>query len=192
MIDWEQQWELFAPGFKDGVLPLRISNKTLNLLPGPGFGDLSHPTTQLMIDHLPTVIADTMIDVGCGSGILSLAAKAFNSKTVIGIDICKEAVAHAKRNALHNQLEITFVEPQDFQFNIEEATILMNMIYSEQRTAWESLTPLHSVRGNLVISGLLKEHKKEALDYWTNFGWKESKVKKKGEWILIHLIRPDA
>ena len=72
---WDQQWELFAPQFKEGKAHIDLTDygvcKTLQLYPGPGFGDLSHPTTrlvlQLMKPHLQQRLA---IDIGCGSGIL--------------------------------------------------------------------------------------------------------------------------
>lgn len=181
MINWDEQWELFAPGFKDGYLPLRVGGKTLQILPGPGFGDHSHETTQLMVEYLPRVVADCVIDIGCGSGILSLVAKALGAKKVVGLDICPDSLEHAKRNAKHNQLDIEFTLPEE-----RHGTILMNMIYSEQQAAWQSLPSLHTFTGDLVISGLLKKHKKQAIEYWKQFGWKYTVMKTKGEWILLH------
>ena len=178
MINWEEQWRLFAPGFKDGYLPLG----TLRLLPGPGFGDLSHETTQLMVEYLPQVVADCVIDIGCGSGILSLVAKALGAKKVIALDICPEAIVHAKKNAKHNNLHIQFTLPKEKH----RAPFFMNMIYSEQEQAWQSQAALHTFKGDLVISGLLKKHKKHAIDYWKDYGWNYYTMKTKGEWILIH------
>ena len=66
MVDWHQQWELFAENFYDGKAHIDLSQfggeETLLLLPGPGFGDLSHPTTYLMLQlyrhRLETLILD--------------------------------------------------------------------------------------------------------------------------------------
>lgn len=176
-IDWEEQWRLFAPGFTDGHLPLG----SLRLLPGPGFGDLSHETTQLMVEYIPEVLSDCMIDIGCGSGILSLVAKSLGAKKVVALDICPEAIEHAKKNAKHNNLKLEFKVPKE-----REGTILMNMIYSEQEQAWKSHPELHDFKGDLVISGLLKKHKKHAIEFWKEYGWNFHTLITKGEWILIH------
>lgn len=186
MINWEEQWQLFAPGFKDGALPLKFKEIEVRLLPGPGFGDLSHETTQLMVEYLPKVIQETVIDIGCGSGILSLGAKALGAKNVIGIDICEEALDHARKNAAFNNLPITFCTAKDFP-GANCGTLLLNMIYSEQQQAWNSLPSLHNFKGNLVISGLLEEHQQTALQFWS--GWRFVQSVSKGKWHLIHFER---
>lgn len=184
-INWVEQWELFAPGFSNGFLPLHLNGVELQLKPGPGFGDLSHETTQLMMEYLPQVVADCVIDIGCGSGILSVAAKSLGAKEVVGIDICPDSLLHAKENASHNKLEIEFLLPEHFQSS-SKGTLLMNMIYSEQKIAWDSLPQLHAFKGDLIISGLLKRHKKQSIEFWTTFGWHVYSMKTKNNWILIH------
>ena len=110
-IDW---------GSFNGLRMLRISTTVvftliLNLMaglhlpfrlkPGGGFGDLSHPTTRLMLRMLAQIVAkQDVIDIGCGSGILSLAAAALGSPKVYGIDIEQEAVEHSRNNAIFNNL----------------------------------------------------------------------------------------
>ncbi len=82
--------------------------KTLLLKPGPGFGDLSHPTTSLMLKlmklNLASMQAGAVLDVGSGSGILALAASLLGSGDVAGIDIDREANRHARKNARLNCL----------------------------------------------------------------------------------------
>ena len=184
MINWEEQWQLFAPGFREGFLPVSFGEKEVRLYPGPGFGDLSHETTQLMVEMLPKVMQETVIDIGCGSGILALGAKALGAKRVIGIDICQDALEHARKNALKNGLEVDFCLPKDFA-GASEGTLLLNMIYSEQRVAWESLPSLHSFKGSILISGLLRSHLKEAQNFWK--GWSLVEKRSKGQWYLLHL-----
>ncbi len=98
---WTQQWELFAPNFKNGKAHIETPGGTIRLFPGPGFGDFSHPTTRLTL-HLmrPYVKNESVIDIGCGSGILSFGAAAMGAKSVYGYDIDEEAVAHAKKTSL--------------------------------------------------------------------------------------------
>ncbi len=106
-IDWEKQWEMHAIGFKKGVLTLPIAGfGDIYLKPGPGFGDLSHPTTRLALKLMPEYVKEKeVIDIGCGSGILSLAASAMGAKNVIGIDIDLGAIRHSIENQKLNKME---------------------------------------------------------------------------------------
>ena len=101
---WEKQWELFAPNFKNGKAHIDLTPygcpEILQLYPGPGFGDLSHPTTRIVLELMqPYIQNHAVLDIGCGSGILSLAAAAMGASEVYGYDIDPEAVEHAKKNA---------------------------------------------------------------------------------------------
>lgn len=156
MIDWNEQWALHAPTFKNGFAHVTLKNgKSFRMKPGPGFGDLSHPTTRLILEMLPEKIEGTVIDVGCGSGVLSLAAKLLGADRVIGIDIDEEAIQHATENAALNHLDCTFgkkIFPVD-----KEPLILMNMISSEQKIAWKNLPEFSKYL--LLTSGFPEEEK---------------------------------
>lgn len=153
-IDWIKQWELHAPHFKKGHAHLHPKgSEPFRLLPGPGFGDNSHPTTQLMLSLMPDLVKGrTVIDVGCGSGILSIAAAKMGAKAVHGIDIDPLALAHASRNAVLNNLNISFTNT--YHTN-EEAIYLMNMIPLEQKEAVTSLSP--SPGSIWIVSGVLSD-----------------------------------
>lgn len=79
----------------------------LNLEPGLAFGTGSHPTTRLCLEMLEDYInpASTVLDVGCGSGILSIAALLLGAKSAFGVDIDKLAVKTALANAKENGFE---------------------------------------------------------------------------------------
>lgn len=149
-----KQWESFAPTFKNGQAHIPLpTGKTFPLDPGPGFGDFSHPTTQLMLTHMaPLVQNKPVIDIGCGSGILSIAAALMGAASVHGIDICPDALIHARHNATLSHLKIPF---SDKYFFDKPAVYLMNMIPLEQEQAIKSVTP---AEGSIfLISGLLAE-----------------------------------
>ncbi len=183
MTLWTSQWELFAPNFKDGKAHLDLSpygvHQTLKLLPGPGFGDFSHPTTRLalklMAQHIPN---QHVIDIGCGSGILSLAAAAFGAKSVYGYDIEPEAIVHAKQNAKLNNLPIQFTERPPSQIP-PHSSILMNMISSEQAQAWSTFLPSLTTPARLFTSGVLD---KEGYLFWA----------KQNSWTLVQCIEEES
>jgi ribosomal protein L11 methyltransferase len=168
MIDWNEQWALHAPNFKKGLAHVHLKDyggpdKTYYMKPGPGFGDLSHPTTQLMLHLMPSPITGQVIDVGCGSGVLSLAAKLRGAEEVYGIDCDEEALCHAKENAKLNQLHCTFGKCLEKKF--DHPLILMNMISSEQKCAWSALPPLQSY--TLILSGIPIEEARPFAHYGT-------------------------
>ena len=133
MIDWENQWELHAPNFSKGVANVHLQeyggpHLSFQMVPGPGFGDLSHPTTQLMLYLMPPKILSPVLDIGCGSGVLSIAAKMRGAPSVIGIDIDPNALMHAQNNAQLNGVTCRFEKA--LSAVPENPLILMNMISS--------------------------------------------------------------
>lgn len=92
------QWEEYAPQPQDVVL-------TLN--PGMAFGTGTHDTTRLCMELLEKYITpqDTVLDVGCGSGILAITAALLGAKTIVGCDIDEVAVKVAGENAALNHVE---------------------------------------------------------------------------------------
>lgn len=185
-VDWEEQWKLFAKNFKDGLVQFPLPNgKTLLMKPGPGFGDLSHPTTNLVLTLMEQYIkGKSILDIGSGSGVLSIAAALFSAKDVTGIEIDPEAILHAKENATLNHVKITFSLPNDFSKRPSfEGVILMNMIMSEQKQAIKVLLKTN-IKGYFITSGVLKEQKQEYLDFIKQeFGFHLLKVKEKDGWL---------
>ena len=157
---WHSQWELFAHNFHDGMAHIDLSpygspTTTLKLLPGPGFGDFSHPTTRLTLKLMaPHIPHHHVIDIGCGSGILSLSAAALGARSVYGYDIDPNAVSHAKQNAALNSLNIDFHHKPPPRTS-PNSILLMNMISSEQSSAWNAFLPSLMRPARLFTSGVL-------------------------------------
>ncbi len=140
-IDWASQWEIFSPTFKDGIFQVDIDDESIQLLPGKGFGDLSHPTTQLMMRLMAPYVKDKIVlDIGCGSGILSLAAAKGGARKVYGIDISEDAIEHANNNCEANNLceVVEFSTHLENDWPTQMDVILMNMTFGEQKIALES------------------------------------------------------
>lgn len=185
-VDWEQQWSLFAQDFKEGKAHIDLQpfgcDKTLLLLPGPGFGDLSHPTTYLMIEMMQREVAhQTIVDIGTGSGILSLAALLMGGTHAYGIDIDPAAIEHAKKNASLNSLESRSTFSHALPQKIPRSLFLMNMILPEQK----EIHPSHwnPKASQWITSGILKEQKREYLSLTKQWGWQPLSEHRRGDWM---------
>lgn len=199
-IDWHAQWSGCGWTERDGYFEVDLrpmlgaAGGSIKMLPGAGFGDLSHVTTALSLQmmallHMP---GKTFIDIGCGSGILSIAAAKLGAKKVIGIDIDPLALHHAAANAKLNGFDIplSFVAPGEMPALSATAPLLfaMNMIYTEQQVAWESLPKLHIKGVDCITSGILAEQKAHYLAICDRLGWRLVAVLESGGWLAFHFI----
>lgn len=190
--NWELQWEQHAPGFSDGKMHLDLKpygfDKILILKSGPGFGDMSHATTRLVLSMMPAEIQNRIvIDIGAGSGILAIAAALFGAKEVIGIEIDSLAIDHANENAKLNQLnkEVSFFPTsQHIAFHEEQSyLIVMNMIIKEQQMAWKVMQFPKTIHGVAIVSGILEEERESYLEIVSAWGWSlQEEVSEKG-WL---------
>lgn len=128
----------------------------LKLDPGLAFGTGSHPTTRLCLQWLDQHISggETLLDYGCGSGILAIAAKKFGASLSWGVDIDPQAVITAQDNAINNEVSISFYTTEHDHTppaDIVIANILTNPLLA--------LAPLLADRckphGQIVLSGIL-------------------------------------
>jgi len=136
-----------------------FSGKTIMIEPGSGFGTGSHPTTQLCIKWMETHLSSavSVLDYGCGSGILSITSKMLGAKTVLGIDNDYQALRNAKRNKDLNPVEIDLLHTSEYKntlkFDIVIANILLKTIISLKKTLLTSLNP----NGKLLLTGILND-----------------------------------
>jgi ribosomal protein L11 methyltransferase len=146
-----------------------FSGKTIMIEPGSGFGTGSHPTTQLCIKWMETHLYSdvSVLDYGCGSGILSITSKILGAKTVLGIDNDYQALRNAKRNKELNPAEIDLLHTSDYKntmkFDIVVANILLKTIISLKETLLTSLNP----NGKLLLTGILKDQAIELISTFT-------------------------
>lgn len=146
----------------------------LKLDPGLAFGTGSHPTTRLCLrwldDHLSG--GETLLDYGCGSGILAIAAAKLGAGRVEGVDIDAQAVTASRDNAALNDVQARFCLPGELmpgQYDVVVANILTNPL--------KGMAPLLAGRvragGQLVLSGILAEQADDVMavyDAWFVFG----------------------
>lgn len=146
-----------------------IDKLALNIAldPGVAFGTGSHPSTQLCLQWLEEHIrnGETVLDYGCGSGILAIAAMKLGAASAHGIDIDPQAVAAARNNAEQNHVQARFSLPEKNNqqtYDIVTANILSNPL--------KVLAPLLASHtrpgGMIVLSGILEPQWREVAAYY--------------------------
>ncbi|MDK4581233.1 50S ribosomal protein L11 methyltransferase [Kingella kingae] len=167
----EQDWVRLTQSQFD---PIRISERlwitptwhetpdanaiNLRLDPGLAFGTGSHPTTHLCLQWLDQNLkgGETVLDYGCGSGILAIAALKLGAGSATGVDIDPQAIKSSNDNAAQNQVQAAFYLPDQVpagQFDVVVANILANPL----RMLGEMLASRTKTGGRIVLSGLLDE-----------------------------------
>ncbi|WP_311152241.1 50S ribosomal protein L11 methyltransferase [Neisseria sicca] len=139
----------------------------LQLDPGLAFGTGSHPTTRLCLKWLDTQLkgGENVLDYGCGSGILTIAALKLGAGSAVGVDIDEQAIRASKDNAAQNNVDAQFYLPDGLpqgQFDIVVANILANPL----RMLGEMLAARTKQGGRIVLSGLLDEQVEELSDIY--------------------------
>ncbi|MGL4447295.1 MAG: 50S ribosomal protein L11 methyltransferase [Shewanella sp.] len=177
--DWVREW-------MDNYHPIQFGNRlwicpswrevpdpsAVNVIldPGLAFGTGTHPTTALCLEWLDSLDLsnEEVIDFGCGSGILAVAALKLGAKKVTGIDIDYQAIdaskANAERNAVADKLELYL--PEDQPADLKADVLVANILAGPLR----ELAPLIAERvkpgGKLALSGLLKEQAQEISEFY--------------------------
>jgi ribosomal protein L11 methyltransferase len=136
--------------------------EVLRLDPGLAFGTGSHPTTRMCLEWLDASLksGSSVIDYGCGSGILAIAAARLGASPVTAIDIDLQAVESARHNALANEVPIRVQSAQD-PLPEPADVVLANILANPLRVLAPLLTGLVRQGGVLVLAGLLERQAQE-------------------------------
>jgi ribosomal protein L11 methyltransferase len=169
---WKEHYHPILVGKKLVILPAWIAEVPAGRLPiridpGMAFGTGTHPTTQLCLEIIQEYLlpSQPVIDVGCGSGILSIACLKLGASRALGVDIDPEAQANAAENARLNgvegglQIELGSVgEIQSGQFGLRQAPLVLANILAGVivRLLDAGLASLVAPGGVLVLSGILE------------------------------------
>ncbi|MEZ5628473.1 MAG: 50S ribosomal protein L11 methyltransferase [Rhodocyclaceae bacterium] len=151
-----------VPSWHDAPNPDAIN---IALDPGMAFGTGSHPTTQLCLEWLEQTVTPgiSVLDYGCGSGILAIAARRLGAGRVAGVDIDDKAVEAARDNAQRNQVEIDLQvssAPLTEQFDLVVANILTNPLCVLAPALCGHVAP----GGQLALSGVLDTQTQQVID----------------------------
>ena len=150
-----------VPTWHDPPDPAAIN---IRLDPGVAFGTGTHPTTRLclswLLQELPR--GARVLDYGCGSGVLAIAAAKLGAREVIGTDIDEQALDAARANSARNGVDARYTAPDLLpagQFDVVFATILANPL----RLLAPMLLARVAPRGALVLSGILERQAGELI-----------------------------
>lgn len=180
-------WEEYTPKFSD--------ERIIRLDPGLAFGTGTHPTTRLSMQALETSIVggETILDVGTGSGVLSIASKALGAGDVYAYDLDEVAVRAAKENMdLNDYAKEVQVAANDLLKSISiEADIVMANILAEIillliEDAWRVLKP----NGLFITSGIIDSKKDTVLEQLSAQGFEIEQVQQMKDWFAIIARKP--
>jgi ribosomal protein L11 methyltransferase len=145
---------------------------TLELDPGLAFGTGSHPTTHLCLQWLDSnkahLAGASVLDYGCGSGILGIAAEKLGAKSVLGIDIDAQAVLSSRQNALQNGCSRSIWCLPDVSVGTY-AVVIANILTNPLKVLSPLLCGAVAQGGHLVLSGVLERQADEVLSVYRNF-----------------------
>lgn len=171
----EQDWVRLTQSQFD---PIRISDRlwitptwheppapnavNLQLDPGLAFGTGSHPTTRLCLQWLDAHLqgGESVLDYGCGSGILAIAALKLGAVSALGVDIDPQAVRASQDNAKQNQVKADFRLPDQNPEAVYDV-VLANILANPLRMLGQLLASHVKTGGRIVLSGILAEQAEE-------------------------------
>jgi len=157
--------------------------------PGLAFGTGTHPTTWLCLDWLERNLrpGQRVIDYGCGSGILSIAAAKLGASEVVGVDIDSQAVKTSRYNASRNQVQATFVDVD--ALTLDKADVVVaNILSGPLKVLAPLLANLTQQNGRLVLSGILESQAEELMDIYQQWFDMLPPVAREG-WIRLEGVR---
>ena len=165
--------------------------KALNLIldPGLAFGTGTHPTTHLcLLWLLDNVNKDvTVLDYGCGSGILGIAAKKIGAKKVFGVDIDDQAIKSSRDNAEINNVEI-FWNNTEIKVDYRTDLVVANILSSALSVLAPALAGHCKPNGKIALSGILQSQEKDLKKIYSQwFDFQPSHYK--DGWVLISGIK---
>ncbi len=200
--DWTRAWmDQFQPmrfGRRLWIYPWNIEPSTdiadaviVRLDPGLAFGTGTHPTTALCLEWLDAtdLAGKSVIDFGCGSGVLSIAALKLGAARVIGIDNDEQALVASRINAERNDVsERIELHLPDAAPTTQVDVLLANILAGPLLELAEKFSRCVRLGGHLVLSGILHGQEAELLSRYAQW-FTDLRVDRRDEWMRISALR---
>ncbi len=206
--DWAEAWKKHYHPVRLGkrilIRPLWIEVEpepgdiVIALDPGMAFGTGTHPTTQLCLEALEWMVSPTLdvLDLGCGSGILSIAAAKLGANKILALDIDPIAVKATQENAEQNGVAARITAQQGSletiitsarRFDLVVVNILAKIIIAMcDQNLGDTVRP----GGRAIFSGVIEEQADEVEAALRKTGLTPVQRRQQGDWILIEAKRP--
>lgn len=159
---------------------------SITLDPGLAFGTGSHPTTFMCLEWLASnvnrLVNNTVLDYGCGSGILAISAKKLGAKNVVGIDIDEQAILASNSNAKINAVDIEFKFPKQLSNKAKYNIVIANILANPLRVLAPMLAAL--TNETLILSGILEVQDNELSEIYSQW-FNVQSVKSSDGWVLL-------
>jgi ribosomal protein L11 methyltransferase len=168
------------------------NQEAINIIldPGLAFGTGSHPTTSLCLEWLtqqPNL--NSVLDYGCGSGILAIAAKKLGAEVVVGVDIDAQAIVASHYNASQNNVEINFYDANIFTQQTFDV-VVANILSSALMVLAPALAKYCNLGGKLALSGILDAQTDALITRYSEWFNMDTPTKKDA-WVLLTGTRID-
>ena len=199
-VDWVNNWKQYFHQFYiddilvipswENVKPEDSDKMVIHIDPGTAFGTGMHETTQLCMRQLKKYVTSEteLLDVGTGSGILSIIAARLGASRVLGIDIDDEAVTASEENGERNGvMDIArfqigdLTEGVDFQADVVVANLLTHLVLRLSPDIPKHMLP----GGRYVTSGILVEQEASVVQALEELGFTVLETAEKGDWCCI-------
>lgn len=198
---WAHNWKKYFKPFRIGdnivIKPtwetydgLKEDDILIEIDPGMAFGTGTHETTSLCVEMIEKYLAETdrVIDIGCGTGILSIAAAKLGAKDIVGVDIDENAVRAAKENVVQNQVS-TYVDillGNLLDLLDGEAELIVANIMADVIINMADIVPQFLKRdGKFIASGIILDKKDAVKEALSHVGLIFVEEKIKGEWAVL-------
>lgn len=198
--DWAESWKEYYKPFKIGShilikpswedVELEDGSVMVELDPGMAFGTGTHETTWMCIEAIEKYIEkdDTLYDIGCGSGILSIVAAKLGAKKVVGVDLDPVCIKTSKENIEINKVgNIVDIRQGDLlEVLSEKADIIVSNIIAEVISGMTiNLKEYLRADGIFISSGIIFNKIKLVEDSLVENGFEILEIIRKNDWVLI-------
>lgn len=203
--DWERAWmDRYQPmqfGRRLWIYPWNIeppkdpdlSTVIVRLDPGLAFGTGTHPTTALCLEWLDGIglAGKTLIDYGCGSGVLAIAALKFGAARAIGVDNDPQALDATRDNATRNEVSdrLHVCLPDELPEDVHADVFVANILAGPLAELAPRFAELCKPAASFALSGVLAGQETELLDRYRECGFDDLRAVHREDWVRIEGVR---